>query len=143
MRTKRPTCVTAGPHVEPHQCPPPLGRHQRFEPFGIGVNEDEPDDLIGVGAGVEADEEAAQRVAGQDIEEPGAPAVSNGVRGSPRLGDGVAAACADIAVEGRHRAWSIIGANADETGHAGKNQHPRRPRLAKVLTPDPGRTAVQ
>src|SRR5262245_54128497 len=52
-------CVAAGPHVEPHQGCPPLGRQQRFELLGIGVDEDEPEDVAGIGAGVEPDEKAA------------------------------------------------------------------------------------
>jgi len=38
------------------------------QPFGIGVNEDEADDVRGVRAGVKPDEEATQRVAGEDVE---------------------------------------------------------------------------
>jgi hypothetical protein len=59
--------VAAGPHVEPHQSRPPLGRQQRFERLRIGVDEDEPEDVTGIGAGVEPDEEAAQRVACEDV----------------------------------------------------------------------------
>src|SRR5215831_9007384 len=59
--------VTPGPNVEPHQRRPPLGRQQRLQSFGIGVNENEPDDVTGVGAGVKPDEEATQRVAGEDV----------------------------------------------------------------------------
>jgi hypothetical protein len=35
-----------------------LGRQQRFERLRIGVDEDEPEDVTGIGAGVEPDEEA-------------------------------------------------------------------------------------
>jgi len=45
--------VAAGPHVEPHQGLPPLGRQQRFERLRIGVDEDEAEDVTGIGASVE------------------------------------------------------------------------------------------
>src|SRR5258708_14880314 len=59
--------VAAGPHVELHQTRPPHGRQQRFERLRIGVDEDEAEDVTGIGAGVEPDEEAAQRVACEDV----------------------------------------------------------------------------
>ena len=59
--------VTAGPHVELHQSRSPLGPQQRFERLRIGVDEDEPEDVTGMGAGVVPDEGAAQRVACEDV----------------------------------------------------------------------------
>ena len=59
--------VAAGPHVELHQGLPPLGRQQRFERLRIGVDEDEPEDVTGIGARVEPDQKAAQRVACEDV----------------------------------------------------------------------------
>jgi hypothetical protein len=47
--------IAAGPNVEPHQRRPPPGRQQRLQPFGICVNEDEAEDVKGVGAGVKPD----------------------------------------------------------------------------------------
>jgi hypothetical protein len=140
--------VTAGPHVEPHQGRPLLGCHQRLKPLGIGVNEDEPDDLTGVGADVEPDEEAAQRVASQDIGTGDACGVKqsvevgNGVRGGSGLGDGVTAAWADVVFEGRYRPRSIVGTNASEGGDAREDHYPRGAQLVEVFAPDPCRTAV-
>src|SRR5215472_2550894 len=48
--------VAAGAHVESHQSRPPLRRQQRFEHLGIGIDEDEPEHVTGIGAGVEPDE---------------------------------------------------------------------------------------
>ena len=72
------------------------------------INEDEPDDLTPVGARVESDEKAAERVAGQDVWAGDACSaeqcveLGNDVRGGPRLGNGIAAAWPHAALEGSY-----------------------------------------
>ena len=56
-------------------------------------------------------------------------------------GERVAAALANIVVEGRDGPWSIVGTNTGEGGHAREHHHPWRSRLV-VLAPDSGGAAV-
>src|SRR5215207_8328700 len=84
--------------VELHQRLPALGRHHRLHHLRIGIDQDQADDLLGIGAGIQPGEETAQRVAGQDVGTRNLRRlqqrvqVSHHLRGSARLGDGVAAA---------------------------------------------------
>src|SRR6516165_7664368 len=92
----------------------------------------------GVGARVKPDEEATQRVAGEDVGSSDASGneqcvkVDDSIRGGPRLGDRIAAAGTDVAIQGGYGPRSIISANSCETGHARENHRPWRSCLAEV-----------
>ena len=75
-----------------------LGGHEGLRLLGVGVDEDEADDLVGVGAGIQPREEAPHGVAGQDVGTGDLRRLQQRVqlghhlRGGAGLGDGVTAA---------------------------------------------------
>src|SRR5215204_3850774 len=111
--------------VEPHQRLPALGRHHRLNHLRIGIDQDQADDLVRIGSRIQPREESAQRVAGQDVGTGDLCRLQQRVqfghhlRGSARLGYGVAAADEVVFADARDGSGTVV------CTHAGGLRHSR------------------
>ena len=117
-------------------------------PLGVGIDEDQADDLVGVGGRVEPRDEAAQRVGRQDIGSGDLGRlqqrvqVGHHLRGGAGLGDGVAAADEVVLADAGDGPWAVVGTDAGELGHAGQHHRPRRIRVEQIVRPEAARRAI-